>query len=122
MIVAVAYARIYLTFEKSQQSLKETLGLGLQVSQVSPLETQIAGHGSGESGMLEHESGLVLKPVQAPPRGLREARFYQNLYNSALEEDVRMRSFAPKYFGTENVKMANGEFSEFIVLGDLTLQ
>ena len=103
--------------EKCQTSLKETLRLGLQASDVSPLETQIAGHGSGDSGMLEHQSGLVLKPVQAPPRGLREVTFYQGLYSSLREDDLRMRNFAPKYFGTENVKMSNGEFSEFIVLG-----
>lgn len=107
-------------FEKPQQRLKEALSLDLQVSEVCPLETQIAGHGSGESGMLEHESGFVLKPVQAPPRGLREVKFYQNLYNSARDEDARMRSFAPKYYGTVNIKMANGDCSEFIVLENVT--
>ena len=28
-----------------------------------------------------------------------------------------MRNLAPKFFGTENVKMSNGEMNEFIVLG-----
>ena len=28
-------------------------------------------------GLLVHESGFVLKPVQAPPKGTREVAFYQ---------------------------------------------
>ena len=123
--------------EKSNPSLKETLRVGLEVSDVVPLETQVAGHGScndGKAGLLKHKSGLVLKPMQAPPRGTREVRsqvfsfrlelnmflkvkFYQHLYSSIQEADVRMRNLAPKFFGTENVKMSNGEMNEFIVLG-----
>jgi len=106
--------------EKSQSSLKETLRFGILCSDVSPLETQIAGHGSGHSGMLKHESGFVLKPVQPPPRGPREVNFYETLYSSSLPDHIRMRNFAPKFFGTENVKMSNGEVSEFIVLENLT--
>ena len=30
-------------------------------------------------GLLVHESGFVLKPVQAPPKGTREVAFYQVL-------------------------------------------
>ena len=103
--------------EKPKTSLKETLRLGIEASDVSPLDTQVAGHGSGHSGMLKHESGLVLKPVQPPPRGPREVEFYQTLYSSTKEDHVKLKNFAPKFFGTENVKMSNGEFSEFIVLG-----
>ena len=67
------------------------------VHTVSPLQTQIAGHGSENDGqryfsrwtqgttaidvlargLLVHESGFVLKPVQAPPKGTREVAFYQ---------------------------------------------
>ena len=106
--------------EKSNTSLKETLRVGLEVSDVVPLETQVAGHGScndGKAGLLKHKSGFVLKPMQSPPRGAREVKFYQHLYSSVQEDDIRMRNLAPKFFGTENVKMANGEMNEFIVLG-----
>ena len=64
---------------------------------VAPLETQVAGHGLENDGqryfakfpagykefqhlfrgLLVHEFGFVLKPVQAPPRGTREVGFYQ---------------------------------------------
>ena len=46
-----------------------------------------------------------------------KVKFYQHLYSSRQEADVRMRNLAPKFFGTENVKMSNGEMNEFIVLG-----
>jgi len=112
-----------LQLEKSNTSLKETLRVGLEVSDVVPLETQVAGHGScndGKAGLLKHKSGFVLKPMQAPPRGAREVKFYQHLYSSVQEDDIRMRNLAPKFFGTENVKMANGEMNEFIVLENIT--
>ena len=59
-----------LQLEKANTGLKDTLGLGLEVCDVVPLDTQIAGHGScddGKAGMLKHKSGIVLKPIQPPP-------------------------------------------------------
>ena len=76
---------------------------------VSPLQTQIAGHGSENDGqrfdflfkyvhhcphvynrgLLVHESGFVLKPVQPPPKGTREVAFYQVTYRLAFYLSLR---------------------------------
>ena len=76
---------------------------------VSPLQTQIAGHGSENDGqrfdflfkhvhhcphvynrgLLVHESGFVLKPVQPPPKGTREVAFYQVTYRLAFFLSLR---------------------------------
>jgi len=67
--------------EEPRSSLKKGFNIEVRsVHTVSPLQTQIAGHGSendGQRGLLVHESGFVLKPVQAPPKGTREVAFYQ---------------------------------------------
>ena len=108
---------------QSKQSLKQTLKVGLiQVTDVTPLETQIAGHGScddGLSGMLQHSQGFVLKPVQPPPRGQREVDFYINMSASTAEDDVRFRELTPKFYGVEQIKMKNGEENQFLMLGFL---
>ena len=47
-----------------------------------PLATQIAGHGSegdGQRAILKREDGKLLKPVQPPPKGPREAKFYLDI-------------------------------------------
>ena len=47
-----------------------------------PLQTQIAGHGSegnGQRAILKREDGKLLKPVQPPPKGPREAKFYLDI-------------------------------------------
>ena len=108
--------------EQGKNSLKKTLKkVGIQVCEVSPLETQIAGHGScddGLDGMLQHSQGFVLKPVQPPPRGQREVDFYTNISSSTLADDLRFRELTPKFHGVENIKMANGEESQFLMLGE----
>ena len=50
-----------------------------------PLPTQIAGHGSegdGQRAILKREDGKLLKPVQPPPKGPREAKFYLDINSS----------------------------------------
>ena len=64
-----------------------------------------------------HESGFVLKPVQAPPKGAREVAFYQTISTSSEETDVMFKDLTAKFFGTESVKMSNGEHCEYLVLG-----
>ena len=67
--------------------------------------------------MLMHESGFVLKPVQVPPKGSREVNFYQNISTSTIETDRQFKALTAKFFGTESVKLSNGENSEYLVLG-----
>ena len=53
-----------------------------------PLPTQIAGHGSegdGQRAILKREDGKLLKPVQPPPKGPREAKFYLDINASKGE-------------------------------------
>jgi len=112
-----------LQLEEPKHTLKQTLNIVIKASDVIPLETQIAGHGScndGQRGMLMHESGFVLKPVQAPPKGLREVSFYQTISTSTTETDVKFKRLTAKFFGTDSVKLANGDLSEYLVLENLT--
>jgi len=112
-----------LQLEEPKHTLKQTLNIVIKASDVCPLETQIAGHGScndGQRGMLMHESGFVLKPVQVPPKGSREVNFYQNISTSTIETDRQFKALTAKFFGTESVKLSNGENSEYLVLENLT--
>jgi len=109
--------------KQCKTSLKETLKEGIQASDVSPLLTQIAGHGScddGLNGMLQHDLGVVLKPIQPPPRGLRELEFYKKISSSCEEEDVKIRDLTPKFYGVETIKLSDGHQGQYLVLENLT--
>jgi len=112
--------------ETPKHTLKQTLKIQIKKDTVIPLDTQIAGHGSenrGERGMLMHKDGFVLKPVQAPPKGLREIGFYQAISGSNDPIDIKFTEFTAKYFGTETVESSNcGELGEdlYLVLENLT--
>lgn len=112
-----------LQLEEPKHTLKKTLNIVIKASDVCPLETQIAGHGScndGQRGLLMHESGFVLKPVQAPPKGAREVSFYQTISTSSISTDIQFETLTAKFFGTESVKMSSGENCEYLVLENLT--
>ena len=47
-------------------------------------------------GLLLHEAGYVLKPVQAAPKGEREVQFYQHISTSPHQVDTEFYSFIPK--------------------------
>merc|ERR1711872_1202983 len=92
---------------------------------VSPLQTQIAGHGSendGQRGLLVHESGFVLKPVQPPPKGTREVAFYQSINSSENLVDRLFVQLTARFYGTQEVKIQNGVvgLSDYLVLENLT--
>merc|ERR550517_1532157 len=112
--------------EEPRSSLKEGFNIEVRSSHaVSPLQTQIAGHGSendGQRGLLVHESGFVLKPVQAPPKGTREVAFYQSINSSGDEVDQRLVQLTARFYGTQAVKVQNGVvgLSDYLVLENLT--
>ena len=81
-------------------------------------------------GLLVHESGFVLKPVQAPPKGTREVAFYQvgtfrtllnirrfgdylsnnhpqcqSINSSEDEFDQRLVQLTARFYGTQAVKV-----------------
>lgn len=90
-----------------------------------PLPTQIAGHGSegdGQRAILKREDGKLLKPIQAPPKGPREAEFYRKISQSRDPIDIRLRNFIPKFHGIEQVGFTNGIIvtEDFLVLDDIT--
>jgi len=95
--------------EEPRSSLKKGFNIEVRsVHTVSPLQTQIAGHGSendGQRGLLVHESGFVLKPVQAPPKGTREVAFYQSINSSDDEVDQRLVLLTARFYGTQAVKV-----------------
>ena len=56
-----------------------------------PLATQIAGHGSegdGQRAILKREDGKLLKPIQPPPKGPREAKFYLDINASKGKQKI----------------------------------
>lgn len=73
-----------------------------------PLTHQVAGHfyGKGRTklGLLQTNDGLVLKPVQSPPRGEREHNFFKRIFqtdDSELNQDeIELRNLLPAYRGS----------------------
>merc|ERR1719334_1132013 len=111
--------------EQPKHSLKKTFNIEIKSTNVTPLETQIAGHGSendGQRGMLMHQSGFVLKPVQGPPKGEREVSFYQKISTSEHPIDKELVRLTAKFYGTESVKVHNGVVGlcDYLVLENLT--
>ncbi len=54
-------------------------------------------------GFLQTNDGLVLKPVQSPPRGEREHNFFKKIFSqdeSELNEDEKeLKNLLPTYRG-----------------------
>jgi len=104
--------------DSQKQTLKETLNVSFKLSDVQPLEMQIAGHGSmgdDQRGLLVHASGIVLKPVQAVPKGPREVAFYTKLSSSTHTTDLKLLTLTAKFFGLETL-----EGCDYLVLENLT--
>lgn len=81
-----------------------------KTSDVTPLP-QVAGHGSWDKSqaILTNKDGCILKPIQAPPRGVRELEFYQEVNSiTASPEESQFLPFIPKFFGSCNKR--NGQF------------
>jgi len=112
--------------EAPRQSLKKTIKFKIKASNIKPLDSQVAGHGTKVStrgsnrGMFMYGEEYVLKPVQAAPKGLREVEFYQHISSSPLPLDKRFYSLLPKFHGTEWMKNENISDEQFIILENLT--
>lgn len=104
------------------------LPVGGEASQegiLMPFACQIAGHGSaaddGHRAFLKHaDSGRLLKPLQAPPKGAREAGFYEAIKHSDDPTDAEIRQWIPRYFGVDKFSVGGAPETEYIVLEDLT--
>jgi len=111
---------VYFENPKKLQDLcrNKTLKEGIQDTEVSPLNTQVAGHGSeddGQDGVLQNSRGLIFKPIQDSSRGLRELEFYQSITSSSKEDDVEIKRFIPKFYGDEKINNKH-----YLVLENLT--
>ncbi len=60
------------------------------------------------SGFLKNSDGKILKPIQCPPRGERERRFYETVFDPACTDPVllKMRPLLPLYMGVYQSPMA----------------
>ena len=71
---------------------------------------------------MKRDDGKILKPIQPPPKGPREANFYLNINRSNNPIDHLIRSHIPKFYGLEQVGFTNGitVTEDFLVLEDIT--
>ena len=108
--------------EECKSSLKQTLKVGniTSLTDVTSLTSQAGGHGAGEEGkvgILVSSQDHVLKPVQPPPRGLREIAFYEKISTSSDPECAQWREFAPHFHGLETLTKEDGTTSQYLMLG-----
>ncbi|XP_067641772.1 LOW QUALITY PROTEIN: inositol polyphosphate multikinase-like [Eurosta solidaginis] len=86
------------------------------------MQTQVAGHifDSATMGLLQDNSGCVLKPLGKPECGERELNFYESLQlNDSNPLLMQLRAFVPKFH--KKVKLVvNNRHHMFIKLEDLT--
>jgi len=85
-------------------------------TEVVPLP-QVAGHGAWDKSqaILTNKEGCILKPIQPPPRGDREVKFYENVATTTDPEIAKFAKFIPQYFGTCTKKD-----SRFMMIENLT--
>ncbi|XP_023349208.1 inositol polyphosphate multikinase alpha isoform X2 [Eurytemora carolleeae] len=91
------------------------------VEEIIPLP-QVAGHGSHDAkqAILTGKNGCILKPIQAPPRGVREKNFYEEVFSSQDPQKVEFQTFLPKYYGSCKKKNKDGDLAEFLMIENLT--
>lgn len=84
---------------------------------VCNLAMQISGHfhGAGKLGMLQTSDGWVLKPVQSPPRGTREVRFYETVFNEECSDTILtdLRQLLPRYAGMCQFRIGSSDVTFF---------
>jgi len=109
--------------EECKSSLKLKEDHSTSVTVVTALASQAGGHGAGEEGKVGLlVSGLdhVLKPVQNPPRGLREVAFYEKISTPNGPELEQWRDLTPHFHGLETVTKEDGTTSQYLMLENLT--
>ncbi|CAD5122004.1 DgyrCDS10457 [Dimorphilus gyrociliatus] len=93
---------------------------------VQILSHQIAGHrfqkdenGGIKSGLLQKDK-YVLKPLQSPPRGEVEVKFYRTIFDLSIINPVHeeLRNLVPPFYGTEEY-IINGTNITYLKLLDI---
>lgn len=69
---------------------------------------------------MKKEDGTLLKPLQPPPNGPREAKFYQDINQSNHPTDKMMKDIIPKFYGLESIKDATTGTADYLHLQDVT--
>ena len=83
--------------------------------------TQVGGHSHGQTSIMKTEDGKLLKLLQLPPRGQREANFYMEINRSSHDMDKLIKSITPKFYGLEHVSFNEDQVTkDYLVLEDLT--
>ncbi|XP_036318786.1 inositol polyphosphate multikinase [Rhagoletis pomonella] len=89
------------------------------------METQVAGHtfDTAAVGILQDNSGCVLKPFGKPECGARELNFYESLQQAEKSNEpnilMMLRSLVPKYHKIVKLVVNNCEHT-FLKMEDLT--
>ena len=54
-----------------------------------------------KTGLLRSNDGLVLKPIQEPPKGEREKNFYNRVFNDfdLNKDELKLKNFLPIFYG-----------------------
>jgi 1D-myo-inositol-tetrakisphosphate 5-kinase/inositol-polyphosphate multikinase len=99
-----------------------TTELFRDVEEIKPI-AQVAGHGSADAkqAILTGKNGCILKPIQEGPRGVREKKFYADVFSGKEDVNQKFQKVMPKYYGTCIKKVGDkGERKEFLMIENLT--
>ena len=82
----------------------------------------VAHIGLGQQAILKRKDGKILKLIQPPPRGAREAKFYKEINSSNHPTDVLIQNCIPKFHGIEKIESRKeiNVSEEFLILDDIT--
>ena len=66
--------------------------------------------------------GRLLKPIQPPPKGEREANFYAAIKKSNAPVDTAIRKYIPDFFGVDSIRGAKNlaMIGDYLILQDIT--
>lgn len=71
-------------------------------------------------GLLQTNDGLVLKPVQSPPRGEREHNFFKHIFLSDSSElnpdEIELKNLLPTYRGSLVHNDSKNSFDSYVFL------
>lgn len=81
-----------------------------------PYPYQVAGH-AAQGPLKLTDDGCVLKPIQRPPKGMREVVFYDTVFNKSEKRDeiLQLRRLLPYYHGIVEI-----DTSKYLKLENIT--